>query len=406
VLDLLTSLVEKSLVVYEEDEQGGGRYRLLETVRQYARDRLLESKEGARVRDRHLQLFLQVAEEAQSHYVGPHEVEWIGRLESEHDNLRAALEWSAAQEDPEIGLRLASALAWFWFLHVHRREGVQWLEQLLARGPAPAAVARCRSRQSAAPPPPGAPTVVRARALDAVGLLAMIGGGTADQAQQRLEESLALSRQLGYREGIASALEKLAFFPDDYEQALALAEESVAVARATGDPRALLRSLTWLAHRIDRGRDPERLRAAAAELMEISQALGSVIGMAMAYRALGWVAKDRGDLSHARRCVGEELARIVALKDWVGVYGALRGLADLAGRQGDYGWTGRLLGIQKMLGETTGLGNPEERAEARRRLAAESGAPTEEAFTAACAEGRSMSLQQAIDYALAAEGPT
>lgn len=387
VLDLLTSLVEKSLVVYEEDEQGRGRYRLLETVRQYARDRLLESKEGARVRDRHLQLFLQVAEEAQSHYVGPHEVEWLERLETEHDNLRAALEWSAALEDPEIGLRLASALAWFWFLHVHRREGVQWLEQLLAL-------------------PPGAPTVMRARALDAVGLLAMIGGGTADRAQQRLEESLALSRQLGYREGIASALEKLAFFPDNDEQALALAEESVAVARATGDPRALLRSLTWLAHRIDRGRDPERLRAAAAELMEISQALGSVIGMAMAYRALGWVAKDRGDLSHARRCVGEELARIVALKDWVGVYGALRGLADLAGRQGDYGWTGRLLGIQEMLGETTGLGNPEERAEARRRLAAESGAPTEEAFTAACAEGRSMSLQQAIDYALAAEGPT
>src|SRR5205085_1047633 len=161
-------------------------------------------------RDRHLQLFLQVAEEAQSQYVGPAEVEWLERLETEHDNLRAALEWSLTtvdsdswlvdrpadkgpesdlslsqpttshqprSTDPEIGLRLAAALGWFWFLHVHRREGVQWLEQLLAR-------------------PPGAPTIARARALDAVGLLTIYG--PADQAQRRLEESLALSRQLGY----------------------------------------------------------------------------------------------------------------------------------------------------------------------------------------------------------------
>src|SRR5205823_1735533 len=114
--------------------------------------------------------------------------------------------------------------------------------------------------------------------------------GPADQAQRRLEESLALSRQLGYDPGVASALEKLAFFAESYEEGLALAEESIAVARATGDSGALLESLTWLAHRIDRARDPERLHAAAKELMKLAQEMESPMGMAMAYRAMGWLA--------------------------------------------------------------------------------------------------------------------
>jgi non-specific serine/threonine protein kinase len=380
VLDLLTSLVEKSLILYEEDEHGHGRYRLLETVRQYSRDRLLESKEIAKVRDRHLQLFLQVAEEAQSQYVGPLEIECLERLETEHDNLRIALEWSIASDNADPGLRLGAALGWFWFLHVHRHEGVQWLEQLLALSP-------------------GTPTVTRARALCNVGLLALLGK-TSDQARRRLEESLALFGQLGNDRGIARSLNLLALLQESYEQGLALTEESVALARDIGDRQLLLDVLTGYLHRLDRRRDPERQRAAAEEVMALSQELGSVFGSAMAYRAMEGLARDTGELAQARRYRGEELVRIVALKDWVGVHGALSGLADLAARQGDYRWAGRVLGIRETLGESTGLGNPEERAERRRRLAGESGAPSEAEFAAACDEGRSMTLQQAIDAAL------
>jgi hypothetical protein len=383
IADLLSGLVEKSLVSHEEDEQGRGRYRLLETVRQYARDRLLESGEGVTLRDRHLQLFLHVAEEARSQYVGPLEVACMERLEAEHDNMRAALEWSVGSGNAEPGLRLGAALGWFWFLHVHRREGVQWLEQLLAL-------------------PPGAPTIDRARALDAAVLLVIVGG-TTDQARQRLEESLALSRQIGDDLGVARALRKLAFFQESYEQGSALAEESIAIARTLGNRTDLLEALSWRLHQLDRRRDPERLRTATAELMELSQELESIIGLAMAYRAQGWIARDEGDLRSARRCLGEELARIVALKDWVGVHGGLFGLAELAGQHGDYRWAGRALGIREVLGETTGLGSPADRAQVRGRLAADSGAPSEAAFAAACAEGRSMSLQQAVDYALEAE---
>jgi non-specific serine/threonine protein kinase len=386
IAEFLSGLVEKSLASYEEDEQGRRRYRLLETVRQYARDRLLESREGAAVRDRHLQLFLQMAEEAQSQYVGPLEVECMERLEAEHDNLRAALEWSIGSDNAEPGLRLAAALGWVWFLHVHRREGVQWLEQLLAL-------------------PPGAPTIARARALDAVVLLVIVGGRT-DQARQRLEESLALSRQLGDDRGVAMALKKLAFFQESYEQGSALAEESITIARTLGDRGALLDALSWRVHQIDRRRDLERLRTAAAELMEVAQELESVIGLAMAYRARVWIARDEGDLSSARRYRGEELARIVPLKDWVGVHGDLLGMAELARQQEDYRWAGRLLGLREALGESTGLGDPASHAQARRRLAPNNGAPGEAVFAAACAEGRSMSLQQAIDYALEAEETT
>src|SRR5262245_55442481 len=94
VLDLLTSLVQKSLVVYEEDEQACGRYRLLETVRQYARDRLLEASEAAAARDRHRDWFLALAEQAEPKLLrGAEQVAWMDRLETEHDNLRSALEW-------------------------------------------------------------------------------------------------------------------------------------------------------------------------------------------------------------------------------------------------------------------------------------------------------------------------
>src|SRR5205823_7140008 len=113
VLDLLASLVEKSLVLYEERE-GEGRYRLLETVRQYARDRLLEAGEAAAVRGRHRDWFLALAEQAEPELRGPEQVVWLERLEREHDNLRAALAWSGAQGEGEAGLRLGGALKRFW----------------------------------------------------------------------------------------------------------------------------------------------------------------------------------------------------------------------------------------------------------------------------------------------------
>src|SRR5437879_3145802 len=126
VLDLLTSLVEKSLVLYEERD-GEGRYRLLETVRQYGRDRLLESGEGEAVRGRHQGWYLALAEQAEPELEGEHQGAWLQRLEGDHDNLRAALEWGW-ESAPVSALRLAGALGPFWLARGYWVEGGEALE--------------------------------------------------------------------------------------------------------------------------------------------------------------------------------------------------------------------------------------------------------------------------------------
>jgi predicted ATPase len=188
VLDLLTALVERSLVVYEGQEE---RYRLLETVRQYGRDRLRESGEGEAVRRRHHDFFLTLAEEEGSKLGGPEQLQVLDRLEREHDNLRAALAWSGAQGQGEAGLRLAAALWHFWQVRGYVGEGRENLAGMLAL---PGAQAR---------------TAARAQALHGAGLLASHQGDHR-AARALLEESLAICRELGIKEGGAKNLEGLA----------------------------------------------------------------------------------------------------------------------------------------------------------------------------------------------------
>jgi len=149
VVDLLTSLVQKSLVVYEEDAQGGGRYRLLEPTRQYARDRLLEAGEGEAARGRHRDWFVALAERLRREQDVGRAASHVGsldRLEAEHDNLRTALAWSEARGEVEVGLLLAARLSWFWTVRGYLEEGREYLARMLAL---PAAEARTAARASA-----------------------------------------------------------------------------------------------------------------------------------------------------------------------------------------------------------------------------------------------------------------
>lgn len=138
VLDQLVRLVDKSLVQVDPSSAAGAaepRYRLLETIRQYARDRLLEAGELDEIRDRHLEYYLQLGETAERELLGPHQGEWLNRLTAEHDNIRAALDWAAARA-PASGLRLAAALTRFWLARGHRSEGRERYETFLtAVGP-------------------------------------------------------------------------------------------------------------------------------------------------------------------------------------------------------------------------------------------------------------------------------
>ena len=135
VLELLTRLVDRSLVVAEEDGEGHARFRLLETLREYARERLEASGEADAVHRRHLAHFTALAEAAAPELEGAAQRRWLDRLEREHDNCRAALRWALAHPEPEAveqGLRLAGALPWFWLTRGHLREARAWLDALLA----------------------------------------------------------------------------------------------------------------------------------------------------------------------------------------------------------------------------------------------------------------------------------
>jgi len=150
VLELETHLVDKSLVVVEQGVGGETRYRLLETIRQYARDRLLEAGEAGPVRDRHRDWFVAFAERAAPELGGPNQAWWLDRLEQEHDNMRAALEWSQAGEaGREAALRMAGALYRFWYSRGYLTEGHQWLEGALARSSGAAAGPRARALHGA-----------------------------------------------------------------------------------------------------------------------------------------------------------------------------------------------------------------------------------------------------------------
>jgi predicted ATPase len=218
VLDLLTSLVDKSLVV-AETHRDEARYRQLETLRQYGWDRLIEAREMAKIRTRHRTWYLGLAERADARLRGPEDTMWLNRLEVEHDYLRAALEWSSTEEDDaETRVRLAAALSSLWTSYTHWGEGRKWLETALAGS---------RDRKS----------IARVKALCGEGALAWRHGDY-ERARARCDESLALAQELDDQEGVARALMwrgLLALRQKDFGAAGALFEESLELFRKLGD---------------------------------------------------------------------------------------------------------------------------------------------------------------------------
>jgi predicted ATPase/DNA-binding SARP family transcriptional activator len=464
VFDLLTSLVEKSLVIYNERERDV-RNRLLETVRQYARDRLLEVGETASVQGRHRDWFLALAERAEPELGGPEARTWLDRLEAEHENLRAALAWSGAQGHIEAGLRLVGALAEFWFVRGYLREGRQHLAGLLAL---PGAEAR---------------TAARAKALRGVGLLASLQGD--HQAARALsEESLAIFRELGDRRGIALSLNYLGYVPPDrgneaakralfeeslsifremgdklgiadsllnlgnlaaeqgeHEAAQMLVEESLAIFREIGHKHGIALSLRWLGRAAQQEGEYEAARALLEESLAISQELGDKVGSAGHLNRLGMLAHDQGDhvaaralfeeslaiyreLGHkdgmarslgflglvanskgeyqaARASLNESLAIFRELGNKEGIVKDLEGLAAVAVAQGAAERAARLFGAAAALREAIGAPlPPDERADYERQEAPVRAALHEAAFAAAWAAGRAMPLDDAVAFAL------
>jgi non-specific serine/threonine protein kinase len=280
VLDLLTRLVEKSLVVYEGDEQGRGRYRLLETMHQYARDRMVESGETEDISPRHLGFYLSLAEEASLHLFGTEQTAYQTQLEREDDNLRAALEWSLAwDKGVEAALRLVSTLGQFWLMGSHLREGGEWATRSLARGR-------------------DAPPRVLARVL---------------VARWRCE-----------------------FFRGDYETARSLAEEALRFAGEARDHRAIVSALFYVELSAVHLGELEAALSSAEEGLRLAQAVGDRLNVSYHLALLGLVGWTRGDYSAARVSFRKSLEISRALEDAWHIGMNLANLGFVTGREGDW----------------------------------------------------------------------
>ena len=427
VLDLLTRLVDQSLVdvLADESPDGTARHRLLETLRQYAEERLAATGEAAAARRRHAAYYLALAERAAPELEGPRQRAWLDRLEAEEDNLRQALRWSQAEGgSAAAGLRLGGALRVFWQLRGHLAEGRRWLAAVLA---AP------RERASDRP---------RAAALFAAGMLAYLQGDHA-AAHAALEQSLALCRELDDPAGGARALSFLAAVALRRSEpgARALAEEAVACARAAGAPHPLAMALfylgtaagrsapdaarTHLAESLARFRavgdgfwcsaalsaQAGRLRAAGddaaarvtyEEALAIRRRLGERRGEAALLYNLAVLDQRAGDRPGARTKLTAALGRFQAVGDRHGAAWCLAGLAALAEAAGHPEQAARLLGAAEphLMAEALPLHPPDaaDRAGTLSRVRRRLGEP---AFAAAWAAGQAMSLEQAVAAALA-----
>lgn len=329
VLDILIQLVNKSLVISDHESDAEARYRLLETIRQYARERLLEAGGGEEVRDRHLDYYLKFAERSEPELRGPNQVVWLDRLEKEVDNVRAALEWSL-DVNVEAGLRMASALLWFWHIRAGKSEGIDWLERALSAD----------VQEPYGPALPPTRVLIRGKALNAAGSL-MIMHGNAERACGLSEESLKLHQELGPsgRQGTAYALWNLAqgaSYREDLEQAEGLAQKSLTLFREVGDKFGIAQCLDHLgSYALIRG-DYAESKKIWEDDSALRREIGDRDGIAWTLSCLANLAFWQGDYDQADTLYIESRNVFHEIGNRWGVSMALSGMGSVMLAQGEF----------------------------------------------------------------------
>lgn len=326
VLGLLSCLVDKSLVVVTPGRDEA-RYRMLETVLHYAAEKLEESEEDADARASHARFFLALSEEAEPGLLGEHQVSWLGRLDTDQGNLRAALRWYAYTEEPASSLRMAGSLWWYWFLRGRYDEGLGWLDAALAAGDEASAQQR-------------------AKALVAAGDFAFLRSEYA-AATERIEEGLALYRNLDDGRGVAGAVQLLGSIAREqgrYEQAEAFHAESLELCREHGDAWGVAQSLNYLGFVAWLRGDLIRAEDLCSGALDAFRELGDGEGVAWSLMNLGFAALYGGDHTRATDLLDEALTLSRKAGYREAAAWSLNGLGVLARREGRMGRAAGLLG--------------------------------------------------------------
>ncbi len=385
VLDLLSRLVDKSLVVVQK--QGDeARYHLLEVIRQYGEEKLRGSGEAEFIRWDHASFFLALAEEVEPRINGPDHRLWLERLEAEHDNFRAALRWAAETRQTETELRLAGALWWFWLRNGHMGEGRRWLEGALGRVE------------------PSVRTPARAKALCGAGWLAFSQVDHA-AARPQLEESAEIYREVGDRRGLAHALSFLSVLlahRGEPSSARRYADESVRMFREVEEDRWGL-AIALNNRGIVAEAQAEYAQAVPffEESADILRGLGDRWALSLPLRHLGTVALRQGDHTRAEQLYKESLEQCRQLGEKWLISLCLEELAGVACLQGEYTRAARLWGADETIREAIGATvRALYRADYDHGLTAARETLGNAAFTAAWGKGRKMTLEEAVAYAL------
>ncbi|HYI14624.1 MAG TPA: tetratricopeptide repeat protein [Thermomicrobiales bacterium] len=314
-LDLVASLVDRSLLRVEVDPNGEPRYRMLETIREFALEQLESSGEGEETRRQFLAYMLEVAERAEPELWGPRQVAWLGRLEAEYDNLRAAM------ADPgmaNLHLRLVAALWWFWSVSGRQHEGRAWLERVLAgQNPSPAPELR--------------------KALCGAGALA-VQQHDYPRAAEWLEAALDLCSQQHDKSGMSTALNylgRVARYHNDVFTAGERLESALTMARDAGDRRWTAESLLnlgWIAHD---GGDNTRAMSLVEEALALHRSIGHQWGVSWALNTLADFAQEQGEFAKALALSEEALTLSRTVKDRLNEGHAQLGAGDAAVALGD-----------------------------------------------------------------------
>jgi len=384
VLDGITSLVDKSLLVSKEQANGDVRFRMLEVVRDFALEALTASGEEEKLRRNHAEYFLTVGEEAEPHLQAVQSAEWLDRLEEEHDNLRAALRWSF-ERDAGMAVRLAAAIRRFWILHNYFTEGRGWLEEALERS------------NNVSP-------AVRFKLLNILGLLARLQGDLMT-ALKIHEEGLAVGRAANNLRQIAissNSLGLVMYQLGNLSMARKLYNESLEINRDINDKFRFAVSLNFLGNlTYVEGND-----RAANQLFEESLAICKQMGNKQAVSCnlanLGAIAHERGDNRAARVHFGEALMIAQELDYQIVISSSLDGFAALALNCGDAERAACLAGAAEHLRES--IGYEIEPAERRFRdvYLTELRATLSKAdFAVAYEQGSKLKLEEAIAITLA-----
>jgi predicted ATPase/Tfp pilus assembly protein PilF len=419
VLDVLGALVARSLVV--ADVRGERtRYRLLETVRQYARERLDASGEADTIRDQHLDWFARLAEEAEPHLRATDQAVWLDRLEDELDNFRAALTWdleAPAVSRLTVGLRLAAALRWYWFTRSRPTEARAWLTRAIDRagGVEPAVRGRALDTAAALAHSQGAYSESRqleeaalavwrdvgdqrrqAAALSTLGIIAKAQGEHA-RAAELLEAAISQAREVGDAPIEATALNNLAALANDvgeYERARDYLQQSLAIKRAMGDAAGIATSLFNLGDAAVHRGELESALALLSEALALFRVLSAGVRIAQTLHSLGSVALRRGDLASADDQFAEARALFAAAGDGWGQALCIEGQAEVASARGRYAAAVRLFAAADAWRNAFGAPvPPNDRPAYDRALKDARASLGETAYAVAWAEGQAQALE-------------